>query len=111
MAVMASGLLRTSDIAKMLGIHVNTVRNYEKWGYLPDIPRGENGYRAFTAVHLEQARLACLVLQWPYLGERAPLVRLVQSAARNTSSQKMIISQASQRLNATVDMLRNWERR
>jgi DNA-binding transcriptional MerR regulator len=80
---MASGLLRTSDIAKTLGVHVNTVRNYEKWGYLPEIPRGENGYRAFTAVHLEQARLACLVLQWPYLGERAPLVHLVQSAARH----------------------------
>jgi DNA-binding transcriptional MerR regulator len=79
---MASGLLRTSDIAQTLGVHVNTVRNYEKWGYLPEIPRGENGYRAFTAVHLEQARLACLVLQWPYLGERAPLVQLVQSAAQ-----------------------------
>jgi DNA-binding transcriptional MerR regulator len=48
---------------------------------LPEIPRGENGYRAFTAVHLEQARLACLVLQWPYLGQRPPLVRLVQNAA------------------------------
>lgn len=78
---MVSDLLRTSDIAKTLGIHVNTVRNYEKWGYLPEIPRSENGYRAFTAVHLEQTRLACLVLQWPYLGERAPLVQLVQSAA------------------------------
>lgn len=74
--------MRTSDIAKTLGIHANTVRNYEKWGYLPQIPRGENGYRAFTAVHLEHARFACLVLQWPYLGERAPLVQLVQSAAR-----------------------------
>jgi DNA-binding transcriptional MerR regulator len=80
---MASRLLRTSDIAKTLGVHVNTVRNYERWGYLPEIPRGENGYRAFTAVHLEQARLACLVLQWPYLGERTPLVQLVQSAARH----------------------------
>ncbi|MBK8902668.1 MAG: MerR family transcriptional regulator [Anaerolineaceae bacterium] len=79
---MASDLLRTSDIAKTLGVHANTVRNYEKWGYLPEIPRGENGYRAFTAVHLEQTRLACLVLQWPYLGERTPLVHLVQSAAR-----------------------------
>jgi DNA-binding transcriptional MerR regulator len=78
---MASDLLRTNDIAKTLGIHANTVRNYEKWGYLPQIPRGENGYRAFSAVHLEHARLACLGLQWPYLGERAPLVRLVQSAA------------------------------
>jgi DNA-binding transcriptional MerR regulator len=80
---MGSDLLRTSDIAKTLGVHVNTVRNYEKWGYLPEIPRGENGYRAFTAVHLEQVRLACLALQWPYLGERSSLVDLVKSAARS----------------------------
>lgn len=44
---MTSGLLRTSDIAKALGIRVNTVMNYEKWGYLPEIPRDENGYRVF----------------------------------------------------------------
>jgi DNA-binding transcriptional MerR regulator len=91
---MASDLLRTSDIAKTLGVHVNTVRNYEKWGYLPEIPRGENGYRAFTAVHLEHARLACLVLQWPYLGQRAPLVHLVQSAARHDFDKAMELARA-----------------
>jgi DNA-binding transcriptional MerR regulator len=91
---MASDLLRTSDIAKTLGIHVNTVRNYEKWGYLPEIPRAENGYRAFTAVHLEQARLVCLALQWPYLGERSSLVELVKCAAHSEFGVAMELAQS-----------------
>jgi DNA-binding transcriptional MerR regulator len=78
---MASRPLRTSDIAKELGVHPNTIRLYETWGYLPDVPRGENGYRQYSAWHLEQARLAHLTLSWPYLGDKTWLVQLVKSAA------------------------------
>lgn len=40
--------LRTSDIAKAVGVHPNTVRLYEEWGFLPPIPRNLSGYRLFT---------------------------------------------------------------
>jgi DNA-binding transcriptional MerR regulator len=78
---MVSRALRTSDIAKKLGVHPNTVRLYETWGFLPEIPRGKNGYRQYTHLHLEQARLAHLTLRWPYLGDKTLLVELVKSAA------------------------------
>ena len=78
---MASRPLRTSDIAKELGVHPNTVRLYETWGYLSEVPRGENGYRQYSARHLEQARLAHLTLSWPYLGDKTLLIQLVKSAA------------------------------
>lgn len=74
--------LKTSDLARDLGVHVNTIRLYETWGLLPDIPRGANGYRLYTQMHLEQARLAHLAVRWPYLGDKALLVDLVKSAAR-----------------------------
>jgi len=74
--------LRTSDIARALGVHVNTVRLYEASGFLPAIPRAANGYRQYTPLHLEQARLVHLTLQWPYLGDKARLLELVTSAAR-----------------------------
>jgi DNA-binding transcriptional MerR regulator len=45
--------LKTSDIARALGVHANTVRLYEAEGFLPEIPRGQNGYRQFTHMHLE----------------------------------------------------------
>jgi DNA-binding transcriptional MerR regulator len=73
--------MRTSDIAKALGVHVNTIRLYETWGFLPEIPRAPNGYRQYTALHLEHARLAHLALRWPYLGDKALLLDLVKSAA------------------------------
>jgi DNA-binding transcriptional MerR regulator len=78
---MASRPLRTSDLAKDLGVHVNTIRLYETWGLLPEIPRAPNGYRQYTAMHLEQARLVHLALQWPYLGDKALLLELVKNAA------------------------------
>lgn len=65
-------------------MHANTIRRYEVWGYLPAVPRGPNGYRQYTSWHLEQARLAHLALWWPYLvGDRAVLIDLVKSAARD----------------------------
>jgi DNA-binding transcriptional MerR regulator len=79
---MPSRHLRTRDIAEALGVHANTVRLYETWGYLPPVPRGANGYRLYTARHLEQARLTFLALRWPYLAiERALLIYLVKRAA------------------------------
>lgn len=80
---MPSRHLRTTDIAKELGVHANTIRLYESHGYLPSIPRGQNGYRQYSARHLEQARLAHLSLRWPYLGDRTLLIELVKSAARD----------------------------
>lgn len=75
--------LRTSDIAAEIGVHPNTVRLYEAWGFLPPIPRSHSGYRLFTEAHLEQMRLARIALQWPYPGGKEPVVRLVKSAAND----------------------------
>jgi DNA-binding transcriptional MerR regulator len=73
--------LRTRDLARELGVHVNTIRKYEASGLLPAIPREGNSYRSYSAMHLEQARLVQIALQWPYLGDRQRLIDLVKSAA------------------------------
>jgi DNA-binding transcriptional MerR regulator len=62
--------LRTSDIAKAVGVHPNTVRLYESWGLLPPISRTSAGYRQFTGFHLEQMRLARLAFAGPWHGQR-----------------------------------------
>jgi DNA-binding transcriptional MerR regulator len=49
--------VKTSEVAKLFGVHPNTVRLYEEWGYLPPIPRDSSGQRAFTEKHVEQMRL------------------------------------------------------
>lgn len=78
---MTSRPFRTSEIAKELGVHPNMIRLYESWGYLPEVPRGKNGYRQYSARHLEHARLAHLTLSWPYLGDKTLLIQLVKRAA------------------------------
>jgi DNA-binding transcriptional MerR regulator len=74
--------LKTSDVAQAVGVHTNTVRLFEEWGYLPPIPRSRSGYRLFTPAHVEQMKLARLALQWPYPGGKQLVVDLVQRAAQ-----------------------------
>ena len=73
----------TSDVAKIIGIHSNTVRLYEEWGLLPPIERKANGYRIFTDFHIEQLRLARLAFQIEVLqnGLRKKIVLMVKTAA------------------------------
>jgi DNA-binding transcriptional MerR regulator len=73
--------MKTSDIAKVLGVHVNTVRLYEEAGFLPAIPRGQNRYRQYSDLHLEHAKLARLTLHWPYLDDKELRFQLLRNAA------------------------------
>ena len=54
---------KTVDIARMIGIHVNTVRLYEKCELIPKPERLNSGYRVFTDLHIEQFKLARAALQ------------------------------------------------
>ena len=144
--------LYTSDIAREAGVHPNTVRLYEEWGFLPPIPRSPGGYRLFTEAHLDQMRLARAALhgQWPgkriresalalvrrsasgdlggaleqayhhlalVQAERAQaeaaaqlLERWAQGIAADAAGKSLWIGEAARLLDATPDMLRNWER-
>lgn len=73
--------LRTTEIARAVGVHPNTVRLYEEWGFLPPIPRSRAGYRLYTEQHLDQMRLARTALHAPYPGGKAPALNLVVQAA------------------------------
>lgn len=80
---MARRYLRTSDLGKAVGLHPNTVRLYEEWGFLPSIPRSPSGYRLFTEHHLDQLRLAYTALHGEWAGRnlRQSALKLVRQAA------------------------------
>jgi len=71
----------TSELARLTGVHPNTVRLYEAWGYIDGAKRRDNGYRVFTHRHLSQMRLARLALPGPYPVEGRMVHRLVREYA------------------------------
>ena len=75
--------LTTSEVARAVGVHPNTVRLYEVWSFLPPVPRSPKGYRRYTRQHLEQMRLARLTLRGPWPGRsiRQSALDLVRRAA------------------------------
>ena len=77
---------RTIDVARRIGIHVNTVRLYEKCALIPKPERLPNGYRVFTDLHIEQFKLARAALRVEVLqnGLRRQAVNIIKvSAAGN----------------------------
>lgn len=74
---------KTADIARMFGIHVNTVRLYENCSLIPKPQRLSNGYRVFTDLHVEQLKLARAALQAEVLqnGLRKKAVEIIKISA------------------------------
>ncbi len=54
------------ELANIFGIHSNTIRLYEKWGFISKAHRAENGYRIFTNVHLYQIKLCRCIFGHPF---------------------------------------------
>ena len=77
--------LRTSDLARAVGIHPNTVRLYEEWGLIPPVARSESGYRIFTQRHLDCLRLARTIYASEYPGRdlRASGNEVIQCAVQD----------------------------
>lgn len=75
---------RTSEVAKMMGIHPNTVRFYEEWGLITKPVREENGYRVFNDLHLYQIQVVRLGFEIEILqnGLRKKIVDMIKTCAR-----------------------------
>jgi len=74
----------TTDVAKIIGIHPNTVRMYEKWGLIPLAERKSNGYRIFTDFHIEQLRFVRIAFQIEVLqnGLRNKVVEAIKLSSK-----------------------------
>jgi len=74
---------KTSEVARVIGIHPNTVRLYEELELIPKPERRQNGYRVFTDFHLEQFRLARTALKVEVLqnGLRKKAIDIIKTSA------------------------------
>lgn len=75
----------TSTLAKEFNIHPNTVRFYEEIGFLPQIPRKENGYRLYNQIHYEQLKLVKIGLRSELLqnGLRKQVIGIIRVSAKS----------------------------
>lgn len=74
----------TSQIAKIVGVHPNTMRMYEEWGLIQKPDRKANGYRIFTDIHIDQVHMVKKALQIEVLqaGLRNKIIDAVKYSAK-----------------------------
>lgn len=61
--------MRIGELARAVGVDIETVRYYEKTGLLPEPARAANGYRSYGQAHLERLAFIrhCRALDMPLL--------------------------------------------
>lgn len=93
---------QTSEIAKLAGLHPNTIRFYEEIGFITRPSRKPNGYRVFTPLHLAQVRFCRLALRAEVLqnGLRDTAVEIIRLCAECRFSEA---SQETERYLSQID--------
>lgn len=83
---------KTAQVAKIIGVHPNTVRLYEKLELIPKPQRLSNGYRVFTDFHIAQFKLARTAFKVEVLqsGLRKKMINIIKLSARG-EFQKAIV--------------------
>lgn len=84
----------TCEISKEFGLHPNTIRFYEEIGFLPQIPRKENGYRIYNEVNLEQLKLIRIGLKSELLqnGLRKEIIKIIKTSANGNYDEALELS-------------------
>ncbi|MGN0515509.1 MerR family transcriptional regulator [Eubacterium sp.] len=84
---------KTSQVAKIIGIHPNTVRLYEKLGLIPKPERLPNGYRVFTDFHIEQCQLIRVAFQVEVLqnGLRKKITKMIKASANRDFDKAILL--------------------
>lgn len=83
---------KTSEVAKIIGIHPNTVRLYEDLELIPKANRLSNGYRIFNDYHIEQFNLVRTALKVEVLqnGLRKKIINIIKLSAKGEFEEAII---------------------
>jgi DNA-binding transcriptional MerR regulator len=108
----------TSDLARAVGIHPNTVRLYVDWGLLPPVERSPAGYRLFTQHHMDCLRLARRIYAstYPGRGFRAMGTQIIhcaveddwQGALANAHEHLVSVINELEQANHAANLLEHW---
>lgn len=86
-------IYKTAEVAKIVGVHPNTVRLYEKLKLVPKVNRLPNGYRVFTNYHIEQFKLARTAFKVEVLqnGLRKKIINVVKLSAKGSFRKQLTV--------------------
>ena len=87
-------IYKTSEVAKLIGIHSNTVRMYEDLGLISKPSRKDNGYRVFTDLHIYQLKLARKAFEVEVLqnGLRKKAIAIVKMSAKQDFDEAIVLT-------------------
>lgn len=87
---------KTIELARANGIHPNTIRLYEKFGFIPKPARQPNGYRMFTDFHMEQMKLIRMAFAVEVLqnGLRKKSIAMIKASAAEDFAEAIRIAEA-----------------
>lgn len=93
---------KTYEVAKIIGVHPNTVRLYEDVEFIEKPQRLDNGYRVFTQIHIDQMKIARIALKGELLqnGLRKKAVSIVKLTAKRNFDKAILET------NKYIDMLK-----
>ncbi len=109
------GYLRPVDLARAVGVSVQTVRKYEAWGFLPPAERSATGYRLYTYRHLhaiEAARImktgygwqsALSVMQAVHRGDLESALTVVDSRHAELDRRRREVGETLQALRTVTE--------
>ena len=103
--------LRPIDLARAIGLSVQTVHNYEDCGFIPQAERNAKGYRLYTTQHLRAIQVARIVIVGHGWERARTIMRCIH--ARELASALAVIDEHHAKIHAdrreieqTLEMLR-----
>lgn len=75
---------KPSELSRMFGLHSNTIRLYEKIGFISKAERDANGYRVFSDVHVYQIKICRCIFNYPFMNRKIRLAgnKVIEAAAK-----------------------------
>ncbi len=91
----------TSQIAKMVGVHPNTVRLYEELHLISNVPRNKKGYRLFSERHIDEVKFARMIVPGPYPVDKSIVLRMIEYYTKQ--EYEMALSYAQHYYNEVIE--------
>jgi len=75
---------KPSELSKIFGLHSNTIRLYEKIGFIAKAEREMNGYRVFSDAHVDQIRICRCIFNHPFMNRQIRMAgnKVIEAAAK-----------------------------